>query len=102
MVPVKTDALLRGVETIVSELGRGATVTNPTGSVVAVTFCALASGRAARTTAVARVSDVDFSLMKFVNFLLGLWEWGGASGEFLEPMAGVFCLVVFVLLSFVS
>jgi hypothetical protein len=63
--------------------------------VVAVTFCALASGRAARIDAAARVSDVDFSLMEFVNFLLGLWEWIDASGGFLERVAGVFCLVVF-------
>ena len=57
------------------------TVMNPTGSVVAVTFCALASGRAARTTAAARVSDVDFILMAFVNFCLGY-------GKGVAPVAG--------------
>ena len=47
-------------------------VTNPTGSVVAVTFWALASGKAARTAAAARVRDVDLSLMMFDVFWLGL------------------------------
>lgn len=69
-------------------------VMNPTGSVVAVTFCALASGRAARTAAAARVSEVDFILMEFDDFLFGLWKWVGASGEFLKPVAGVFWLAV--------
>ena len=69
-------------------------VTNPTGSVVAVTFCALVIGRAARTAAAARVSEVDFILMEFDDFLFGLWKWVGASGEFLKPVAGVFWLAV--------
>ena len=47
-------------------------VMNPTGSVVAVTFWALASGKAARTAAAARVRDVDLSLMMFDVFWLGL------------------------------
>ncbi len=68
------------------------TVTNPTGSVVAVTFCALAIGRAARTAAAARVSEVNFSLMAFDDFLFVLWEWVGASDRFLKPVAGVFWL----------
>jgi hypothetical protein len=45
---------------------------NPTGSVVAVTFWALANGKAARTAAAARVRDVDLSLMMFDVFWLGL------------------------------
>ena len=61
---------------------------------MAVTFCALASGRAARTAAAARVSDVDFILMELDDFLVGLWKWIGASGEFLEPVAGVFWMSV--------
>ena len=62
---------------------------------MAVTFCALASGRAARTAAAARVSDVDFILMEFVDFLVGLWKWVGAGGGFLAPVARVFWLSVF-------
>jgi len=71
------------------------TVMNPTGSVVAVTFCALASGRAARTAAAARVSDVDFILMELDDFLFGFWKWIGAGGGFLAPVARVFWLSVF-------
>ena len=66
--------------------------TNPTGSVVAVTFCALASGRAARTAAAARVSDVDFILMELDDFLCGLWKWVGAAGGFLALVACMFWL----------
>ena len=62
---------------------------------MAVTFCALASGRAARTAAAARVSEVDFSLMEFVGFLFRLWKWVGDSGGFSEPVACVFWLSVF-------
>ena len=69
-------------------------VMNPTGSVVAVTFCALASGRAARTAAAARVSEVVFILMELDVFLFGLWKWVGASGGFSEPVAGVFWLAI--------
>jgi len=50
-------------------------VMNPTGSVVAVTFCALASGRAARTAAAAKERDSDLSLMVFDVFWLGLESW---------------------------
>jgi len=62
---------------------------------VAVTFCALANGRAARTAAAARVSEVVFILMEFDDFLVGLWKWVGAGGGFLAPVACVFWLSVF-------
>ena len=61
---------------------------------MAVTFCALASGRAARTAAAARVSEVDFSLMELDDFLVGLWKWVGATGGVLKPLAGVFWLAI--------
>ena len=61
---------------------------------MAVTFCALASGRAARTAAAARVSEVDFILRELDDFLFGLWKWVGDSGGFSEPVAGVFWMSV--------
>ena len=63
---------------------------------MAVTFCALASGSAARTAAAARVSEVVFILMEFDDFLVGLWKWVGAAGGFLAPVACVFWLSVVV------
>jgi hypothetical protein len=41
------------------------------------------------------VSDVDFILMEFVDFLVGLWKWVGASGGVLKLLAGAFWLAVF-------
>jgi hypothetical protein len=78
--PVTADATTSTGETGVkenetpSELAVMFVVTNPTGSVVAVTFCALASGRAARTAAAARVSDVDFNLMELDDLWFGVWK----------------------------